>query len=1725
MKNQINRILAFVISVIILLSVVPFTTYADIWMKEGSLGEDGSTFNIEYAEDSYYELPASSKMLLFSGNSSNKTEVINDKTVNYYTVVAEGNGKLEAKATIKSNTKYRFSANVKYLGEGNSTDKVGFTFALTNALGKFTDIKAENLAKTVSDSSYLESYEFTTGKIGKKDNFKATFNVPNALVSGYLANASLYEIDESGNAIGDNLISNGDFATGDATGWTRSGSFNFFRFFDIPENFFSKVTPNNIHAIQYRDTADYALLQQMMSVKPSTKYEVSYTSLVNGLVNEPYGVLYQKIFKNVETLEEAKTVDNDPEKVLDSAWTYLNDNERNENLANPDVVTTKWGLNEAALRATLGDRFDSSDIKNQAIRVTKTFKTSELLRESSDSNLSVRFYFMSGSSGYISDFAVYELDENGNRVGNNLIIDGDFSLGYSQFGSATPWKYSNEGNIRNIELEKGFFENYTVPAEIMKSDGSKSNETYGNQLFVDPDSRYYFSGNLVRTNFVGLTPEVLYRSISQNGEYVSIPFEMYFDSTRYYFETQGGFLIPDDAMLNAEGKADIIVRLNNLDHGKGYFCSLTLTQDNFSRNLFDDSKVNKNSFIKIPYDPEIFMLFEGDDGFEDFDWYDFDDLDNSKGAISGRLLDGEDNPCEGIKMQLMPENIAATTDPEGKYSFKNISAGKHYLYVLEGGTNEIYCGEVEVKEGMLSDISDIHLKYQSVESSNIADPDSLSWNDLVAKMPSALKGKTFTVVSWSPVTDVTDADKVVKKFEKDTGMKVKWTKMGYETYDTNIAALINAGKSPDLIRYISPAPSRMTLCQDLKSATGFDFSGDIWDSRVMKAYSYKGKYYAANLRNTLNQQPTVVVYRPSLIKQYKLEDPYTLWKNGQWTYDKFKEMCRSFKAEVGHAAWMTSRTIDLLWLNDIDLITFDGTKYVNNLKNPAVISGLQEVIGNRDELCPEAAAESSKFENGTYLFYTDNIIALRRTDFHFTELKAKNDVEAVPFPTQAGKTYYTNFQEFEAYGVPKGAKYGTAAYFFLRCYANADNYDESTFFNSERILETYKYLMNQNRYNYNVDRLITKAAGNELGDIPAMIRTGKMTADQVVTKLDSISPFFNNAVNQANDTLAKLDSTGGGSTSGGLPVVSGAYVTSDWVIKYTSIKSIPGDINSDTFVNNKDVTRLFQYLSGWAVEVNSDTIDVNNDNAVNNKDLTRLFQYLSGWDVKIYSADVITEDIKAEKSVSTLNTSWDKVTQNHLNGSSDSEAAALRNSVLNSKNTDEIYSITGTKYYVSPNGDDSNDGKSPQSAKKTVDSISRLYLNPGDAVFFERSGVWRLSRAIVCEEGVTYGAYGTGEKPAFYGSPQNYADKKFWQPSNLKNVWKLNINDTDIGLMVFNHGELIGQVVTNGLLSLVENGDFYYNRAQSTLYLYYDGGNPGKAFDDIEVCLNKSAFDVTRVSDVTIDNVKIKYFGRIGVDLCAADNSKITNCEIGFIGGAHINSDVRLGNAIQMWQGCDGHLVENCWIYQIYDTALTFQGDSITPEIRTRQGTHDEDYKNITYRNNLIEYCASSIEIWHGNHNDGRYGSWKYTDAVLDNIHIENNISRFAGYGWSALQRPDLHGEHLIMYSRAFPYAKDVYIENNIFDLCDAWICRWDFNLKYNEDTNDATRKKVNGVAVPIVNKNGIWTIRNNTYYHGSNRTGGINWYGSQKTGSGQSRLADVIGEFDLSPKKVIWVE
>ncbi len=117
------------------------------------------------------------------------------------------------------------------------------------------------------------------------------------------------------------------------------------------------------------------------------------------------------------------------------------------------------------------------------------------------------------------------------------------------------------------------------------------------------------------------------------------------------------------------------------------------------------------------------------------------------------------------------------------------------------------------------------------------------------------------------------------------------------------------------------------------------------------------------------------------------------------------------------------------------------------------------------------------------------------------------------------------------------------------------------------------------------------------------------------------------------------------------------------------------------------------------------------------------------------------------------------------------EAARVMLEII--QNAKDKLCVMGNKYYVSSDGEN-NDGLDINNpiGIKYFDSLN---LKSGDAVFFKRGDCFRLDKCIKLISGVSYGAYGNGEKPLFLGSLQNYSKPELWQESTTDNIWQITL--------------------------------------------------------------------------------------------------------------------------------------------------------------------------------------------------------------------------------------------------------------------------------------------------------------------------------------------------------------
>lgn len=371
------------------------------------------------------------------------------------------------------------------------------------------------------------------------------------------------------------------------------------------------------------------------------------------------------------------------------------------------------------------------------------------------------------------------------------------------------------------------------------------------------------------------------------------------------------------------------------------------------------------------------------------------------------------------------------------------------------------------------------------------------------------------------------------------------------------------------------------------------------------------------------------------------------------------------------------------------------------------------------------------------------------------------------------------------------------------------------------------------------------------------------------------------------------------------------------------------------------------------------------------------------------------------------------------------EAAALRERIAETSDPDIEWK---TKHYISENGDDSNDGLSPETPLKTVYGLKNSDVFHGHAILFERGGTFRIPNTIIANGGVFYGAYGKGEKPKLLGSVRDYADKNIWEEIE-KDIWALKLPLSSAGMMNFNNDSYLG--LKKGMYSeLSDNGDFFHDTEKGVLYLKCSLGNPGTVFDNIEIATTPYIIKTNNTNNVTIDNLCLKYAACHGIICADVNDITVKNCEVGWIGGIFVRNSLknRYGNAIEFWYRAENIVVENCHIYQAFDAALTFQGDG--PGITT--------FKNIRFENNLIEYCSMNFEYWVRYYNEKRE---KLQIGFMHSIRFCDNILRCAGYGWGGIQRhvkPDQ--AFLLCWSTVFreDMMKDFYIMDNIFDTADC---------------------------------------------------------------------------------------
>ncbi len=287
-----------------------------------------------------------------------------------------------------------------------------------------------------------------------------------------------------------------------------------------------------------------------------------------------------------------------------------------------------------------------------------------------------------------------------------------------------------------------------------------------------------------------------------------------------------------------------------------------------------------------------------------------------------------------------------------------------------------------------------------------------------------------------------DRSVALSLFEDVYGGKVEWVQC---TSDDKFDVLTNrilGGDPVDMFAYEWDAlPNGVYKDQYQPLDDYIDLEDEIWDDMrdVIDMYEYKGQHYVVPYSIA---DPLLITYSREMCQEAGLDDPYELYQDGEWDWDTFMEMMKTFVAagdgstqRYGIAGWFGQAMVQSTGQT---IIKFDGEKFTNNVYDPR-IEAAQQLMEEMKSLQLYDANWYGNFpEGGNILFYG-------MADWSLGASNAKNpdaDIMVVPFPKDPEADDYYLCANFGAKMLVKNSDKGEAVGAYIYCERLAEYEEE-----------------------------------------------------------------------------------------------------------------------------------------------------------------------------------------------------------------------------------------------------------------------------------------------------------------------------------------------------------------------------------------------------------------------------------------------------------------------------------------------------------------------------------------------------------------------------------------------------------------------------------------------------------------------------------------------------------
>lgn len=256
-----------------------------------------------------------------------------------------------------------------------------------------------------------------------------------------------------------------------------------------------------------------------------------------------------------------------------------------------------------------------------------------------------------------------------------------------------------------------------------------------------------------------------------------------------------------------------------------------------------------------------------------------------------------------------------------------------------------------------------------------------------------------------------------KALQKEYGLKINYIKSRFDKSMGQALAYMTAGKDLDVIpTHVGAFPTCLQLSQPLDPYVNMQNLGNSpgVDLQVLEDTKWGGTYRCIAPIGAVN----VLWYNESLVKEMKLQDPHTLWQQGKWNWNTFRNFIQSVPATTPNGKKLCSyNTCDAdIWYAFALTNGYNPVDIDTKAKEPKLINnfGKQECLDAWEFVCDTLAAANnvdmpgaswgSMYQQGNVMMHdTLNLMNEFAYDNNFKYCHDKQ-YNWVPYPTSGTKT-------------------------------------------------------------------------------------------------------------------------------------------------------------------------------------------------------------------------------------------------------------------------------------------------------------------------------------------------------------------------------------------------------------------------------------------------------------------------------------------------------------------------------------------------------------------------------------------------------------------------------------------------------------------------------------------------------------------------------------------------